>query len=153
MHHSKELSFTFIMMPIFCRCFVLFNNYSTLIIYRQLRTTGLFSCYRIIIFESEYFLSLASLKPQNKTALHFYFLSLKMSIQMLNGQVVSIQYLKNSEQFSRRLVSYLILLQANFQASICAAETGLSRTLSETLKTGFLASRPIRYEAFKTLNG
>ena len=30
MHYSKELAFTFIVMLVFSRCTVLFNNYSTL---------------------------------------------------------------------------------------------------------------------------
>ena len=50
MHHSKELAFTFIMMLVFSRCTVSFNNYSSL------HTTGWFSCNRIIIiFKSESF--------------------------------------------------------------------------------------------------
>ena len=50
MHHSKDQAFTLKMILIFSRCTVSFNNYNTL------HTSGLFSCYRIIIiFESESF--------------------------------------------------------------------------------------------------
>ena len=50
MQHSKEPSFTFIMMLIFSRCTVSSYSYSILYI------THSFSCYRIIIiFESDYF--------------------------------------------------------------------------------------------------
>ena len=66
MHHSKELVLTFIMMLVFSCCTVRFNNYSTLCnIYLNLNLS-----------------SQASLKPQNKTALYFYFLLLIISIQM-----------------------------------------------------------------------
>ena len=52
MHHSKELAFTFIMMLVFSRCTVSFNNYSTLYMAHSI-PLACFSCNRIIIiFES-----------------------------------------------------------------------------------------------------
>ena len=55
MHHCKELAFTFIMVHIFSLDTLSFNYYSTLYMAHSM-TTGLFSCYRIImIFESESF--------------------------------------------------------------------------------------------------
>ena len=95
MHHSKGLAFTFIMILIVSRCTVWVKYYSTL------HTTGLFLCYRIIIYLNLNLSSPASLKPQNKTALYFYFLLLIMSSQMKKKRlhVVSIQYLKHNAQF------------------------------------------------------
>ena len=71
MHHSKELAFTLILMPILSRCTVrLIIQHN---VYGPLHTTGLFSCYRIItVFESESF-STAFLKPQKKLHCIFTF--------------------------------------------------------------------------------
>ena len=63
MHHSKELSFIFIMMLIFSHCSVSSYSYSILYIAHS------FSCYRIIIiFESEYFKP-SIFETKNKPAL------------------------------------------------------------------------------------
>ena len=99
MHHSNEQAFTDILMLVFSRCTVAFNNYSTFF-YGPLHTTGLFSCYRIII-EFEY----ESLKPRifKTTKLNcqvfllFVTYNIISNVRMATGRADSI--LKRNEHF------------------------------------------------------
>ena len=74
MQHSKELAFIFIMMLVFSRCTVSFNTVITAhSIWPTPYTTGLFSCYRIIIiFESESFKIIYS---NNENWVNYFYLS------------------------------------------------------------------------------
>ena len=71
-HHSKELAFAFISIPIFSRCTVSFNNYSALCMAHSITL----ACFHVI--ELWWYLNLnlsspASLKPQKKLHCIFTF--------------------------------------------------------------------------------